>query len=44
MERDRTPVEARAGVISGRVLLVLVASLAGGAVAVALCWFLFFRH
>ena len=44
MERDRTPVEARAGVISGRVLLVLVTSLGGGAVAVALCWLLFFRH
>ena len=44
MERDRTPVEARSGVISGRVLLVLVSSSVGAVVAVGLCWLLFFSH
>jgi hypothetical protein len=42
MQRELTPTESRSGVVSGRVLLVLVASLLGGIVAVLLCWaFLF---
>ena len=41
MEQQRTPVEARGGVISGRIALVLGLSLVGAVVAVALCWALF---
>jgi hypothetical protein len=41
MERERTPVEARSGVISGRVALVLLASLIGAVVALGLCWTFF---
>ena len=44
MERDRTPVEARGGVISGRVFLVLLVSLTGAAFAIGLVWLLFFAH
>jgi hypothetical protein len=44
MERERTPVQARSGVISGRVFLVLVSSFLGACVALGLCWlFLFSR-
>ena len=41
MERERTPTEARSGVISGRVALVLISSFVGAAVALALCWVFF---
>jgi hypothetical protein len=41
MEQQRTPVEARSGVISGRVLLVLGTSFVGAVVAIAICWALF---
>jgi hypothetical protein len=44
MERDRTPVEARGGVISGRVFLVLAVSLTGAVIAIGLVWLLFFAH
>jgi hypothetical protein len=44
MEQQRTPVEARGGVVSGRVFLVLVSSIGGAVVAVALCWALFLSH
>lgn len=44
MDRDRTPTEARGGVISGRVFLVLVSSSGGAVVALALCWLFLFRH
>lgn len=44
MERERTPVEARGGVISGRVFLVLIVSLVGAAVAVGVTWLLLFAH
>jgi hypothetical protein len=44
MEQQRTPVEARGGVISGRVALVLASSFVGAIVAVALCWALFLSH
>lgn len=38
MKRTLEPVEARSGVISGRVLLVLCASSAGAVVALGLVW------
>jgi hypothetical protein len=44
MEQQRTPVEARGGVVSGRVFLVLVSSFGGAVVAVALCWAFFIPH
>jgi len=40
MERELTPVEARSGVVSGRVLTVLALSSVGAVVALA-CLFLF---
>lgn len=43
MEQDRTPVEARGGVISGRVILVLISSFLGAVVALGLCWLLLYR-
>jgi hypothetical protein len=44
MERELTPVEARSGVVSGRVLTVLALSSAGAVIALALAWlFLFAR-
>ena len=44
MERDRTPTEARSGVISGRVTLVLVSSFGGAVIALVLCWLFLIRH
>ncbi len=38
MERERTPVEARSGLISGRVIKVLVISSVGAAIAMAGVW------
>jgi hypothetical protein len=38
MERELTPVEARGGVVSGRVLTILALSSAGAIVALALAW------
>lgn len=38
MERERTPVEARGAVISGRVIKVLVVSCVGAAIAMAGVW------
>jgi hypothetical protein len=38
MKRELTPTEARGGVISGRVLTVLLASMAGGATVLLLAW------
>jgi uncharacterized membrane protein len=38
MERERTPVEARGGVISGRVITVLAISFAGAVMALADVW------
>ncbi len=43
MERERTPTEARSGVVSGRVTLVLITSFIGAVVALGLCW-LFLVH
>ncbi len=38
MERDRTPVEARGGVISGRIITVLAVSAVSAVVALAGVW------
>jgi hypothetical protein len=38
MERELTPVEARGGVVSGRVLTILTVSSVGAVVALALVW------
>ena len=38
MERERTPVEARGGVISGRIVKILVISSVGAAIAMAGVW------
>src|SRR5258708_4763109 len=44
MQRELTPVESRGGVVSGRVLLVLVLSFVGALIALGLSWaFLFPR-
>ena len=38
MERELTPVEARGGVVSGRVITVLALSFAGAVIALAGVW------
>ena len=38
MEKEVSPVEARSGIISGRVLAVLAVSFAGAAVALVIAW------
>ncbi|HEX9524238.1 MAG TPA: hypothetical protein VF949_14770 [Reyranella sp.] len=38
MERELTPVEARSGVVSGRVLTILAVSSVGAIVALTLAW------
>ncbi len=38
MEREVTPVEARSGVVSGRILSILVLSSVGAVAALALAW------
>jgi hypothetical protein len=38
MERKVTPVEARSGVVSGRILSILVLSSVGAVAALALAW------
>jgi len=38
MEREVTPVEARSGVVSGRILTILVLSSIGAVTALALAW------
>lgn len=43
MEREVTPVEARSGVVSGRVILVLISSFVGAVIALGLSWALFIR-
>jgi hypothetical protein len=42
MERELTPVEARSGVVSGRILTILVVSSVGAIVALALAWLFLF--
>lgn len=41
MERERSPTEARSGVISGRIITVLVVSFLGASAALGLVWFYF---
>ena len=38
MERERTPVEARGAVVSGRVIVVLIVSFVGAAAALGVSW------
>ncbi len=42
MERELTPTEARSGVVSGRILTVLVLSSVGAVAALALSWLFLF--
>lgn len=44
MERELTPVEARSGVVSGRILTILVLSSVGAVAALALAWVFIFPH
>jgi hypothetical protein len=43
MEREVTPVEARSGMVSGRVLTVLAISFVGAAAALGGLWLFFLR-
>lgn len=42
MEREVTPVEARSGVISGRIITILVISTTAAIIALGLAWVLVF--
>ncbi len=42
MERELTPVEARSGVVSGRIITILVISTAAAIIALGLAWVLVF--
>lgn len=42
MEREITPVEARSGVISGRIITILVTSTTAAIIALGLAWVLVF--
>ena len=44
MQRELNPVQSRSGVVSGRVLLVLVSSFAGALIALGLSRALIFHH
>jgi hypothetical protein len=44
MQRELNPVQSRSGVVSGRVLLVLVSSFAGALIALGLSWAFIFHH
>jgi hypothetical protein len=39
MEKEVSPVEARGGIVSGRVITVLAVSCAGAALALVIAWF-----
>ena len=43
MQREVTPVQSRGGVVSGRVMLVLISSFIGAVIALGLAWALFIR-
>ena len=43
MRREISPVESRGGVVSGRVMLVLLSSVVGAVIALGLAWALFIR-
>ena len=38
MQSELTPIEARSGVISGRIILILIVSSTAAAVALAIAW------
>jgi hypothetical protein len=40
MERERTPVEARGGVISGRIIRILIVSTTAATLGLGLAWVL----
>jgi hypothetical protein len=42
MQRELTPVEARSGVVSGRILTILVVSSVGAVAALAIAWLFLF--
>jgi hypothetical protein len=42
MERELTPVEARSGVVSGRILTILVISSIGAIAALVIAWLFVF--
>lgn len=44
MERELTPVEARSGVISGRIITILVISTTAAIIALGLAWALIFSR
>lgn len=44
MKRELTPTEARSGLISGRVFLILLISSVGAVVAMALAWYFLFPY
>ncbi|MDP3162742.1 MAG: hypothetical protein Q8N31_22255 [Reyranella sp.] len=44
MERELTPAEARSGVISGRVITILVISTTAAIIALGLAWVLVFSR
>ncbi len=44
MQRELDPVESRSGVVSGRVLLVLVSSFVGTLIALGLAWAFLMPH
>ena len=41
MERELTPVEARSGVVSGRVITILIISSLGAVLALGMAWMFF---
>ena len=43
MRREITPLESRGGVVSGRVILVLISSFVGAVIALGLAWALFIQ-
>ena len=44
MERELTPVEARGGVISGRIITILIISTTSAIIALGFVWFLVFSR
>jgi hypothetical protein len=44
MERELTPVEARGGIVSGRIITILIISTSAAIIALALTWFLVFSR
>ena len=44
MERELTPVEARGGVVSGRIITILVISTTAAIIALGLAWLLVFSR